>query len=222
MVGDALGSVTPHPVSRVPPSVDAVLRYWFADARGDPAAAARRMAFWFSADAHTDAQIAQRFGETMAAAAQGRLAPWEAAPSSRLALVLALDQFPRNVHRGTPAAFAHDEAALAITRRGLAAGDAAALDTLECAFFLMPFQHAEDLAAQREGAMRFDALHAQAAPEWRAITGDVAKYAHLHLGIVERFGRFPHRNAILGRDSTPAERAFLESGAESFGQDKPS
>jgi uncharacterized protein (DUF924 family) len=132
--------------------------------------------------------------------------------------VIVLDQFPRNIHRGRPLAFAHDDHALRVTRRGVADGHLEALTTMEQAFLLMPFQHCEDLDCQREGMALFERLLASAPPPWRAVAENVVNYARLHLELIERFGRFPHRNAILGRTSTRAELEYLRSSPESFGQ----
>ena len=195
-----------------------VLAFWFADALHDPAKAMRRMAFWFESSRETDERVAERFAPLIEAASAGRLAGWEALPHSRLALVIVVDQFPRNVHRGTPAAFQHDAPALAMAKRGVAAGDLSVLKTIEQAFLLMPFQHCEDLACQREGVALFERMTRDAPQEWRGVAEENLKYARLHLEIIERFGRFPHRNAILGRASTPEETQYLQSNSQSFGQ----
>lgn len=192
--------------------------FWFADAVADPARAKGRMAWWFGSDADTDRLLAQRYAPVLDAAGAGALASWEGEARSCLALVIVLDQFPRNIHRATPAAFAYDERALEVTRRGLAAGHLQALALIEQAFFLMPFQHCEDLACQRAGVVHFERMAARAAPEWRQLAQGILDYARLHLGIVERYGRFPHRNAILGRVSTAQEIEYLASTSESFGQ----
>jgi uncharacterized protein (DUF924 family) len=199
-------------------AAEEVLAFWFADALDDPAKAMQRMAFWFESNPQTDRRVAERFAPLIEAASTGRLAGWEALPHSRLALVIVLDQFPRNVHRAKAAAFQHDEQALAVARRGVTAGDLSALKTIEQAFLLMPFQHCEDLACQREGVALFERMTREAPQEWRRVAEENLKYARLHLEIIERFGRFPHRNAILGRPSTPAETEYLRSNTQSFGQ----
>lgn len=197
---------------------ESIHAFWFADALDDPACAQTRMAWWFGSDDETDQLIAQRFTSTLQAASAGVLSSWEAQPLSCLALVIVLDQFPRNIHRATPAAFAHDEKALEVARRGLAAAHLQKLSTIEQAFFLMPFQHCEDLACQREGVALFERMFDEAAPQWRTIARGSLDYARLHLEIIERFGRFPHRNAILGRESTREEIEYLADSPESFGQ----
>ena len=176
------------------------------------------MDFWFRADSQADRTIANRYAATLEAAASGALDAWEAQPRSCLALVVVLDQFPRNIYRGSAAAFAHDARALAVTRRGVAAGHLRALETLEQGFLLMPFQHSEDLARQREGLELFERMLESAPPQWHSLTEGMVRYARLHRDIVERFGRFPHRNAILARESTAAELEYLATDHDSFGQ----
>ena len=192
--------------------------FWFADSLNDPARAKARMAWWFGSDPDTDRLIAQRYTRVLEAAGAGALAPWEGKPLSCLALVVVLDQFPRNIHRAKPAAFEYDARALGVARRGLAAGYLQSLATIEQAFFLMPFQHCEDLACQRESVAHFGRMVDDASPEWREVAQGVSDYARLHLEIVERYGRFPHRNAILGRASSAEEADYLASSAVSFGQ----
>ena len=212
MVGDALRPVVERP--------EEIHAFWFADTLGEPARAQARMPWWFGSDADTDRLIARRYAPVLDAAGGGALSSWEGEPRSCLALVIVLDQFPRNIHRATPAAFAYDSRALEVTRRGLAAGHLQSLAAIEQAFFLMPFQHSEDLACQRVSVAHFERLAVAAAPEWREIAQGVLDYARLHLEIVERYGRFPHRNAILGRVSTSAEIEYLASASESFGQSR--
>ena len=210
MDGDPLG-----PVRATPEEIHA---FWFADALGDPERAKQRLDFWFRSKPQIDEEIRHRFAPALKAANEGLLAHWEREAHSCVALVIVLDQFPRNIHRGTPAAFRHDAQALAVARRGLAAGHSRALAVPEQVFLAMPFQHGEDLAVQRESVALFERILADAPPGWRAVAEGNLKYARLHADIVERFGRFPHRNAILGRASTPGEIEYLKSGAENFGQ----
>ena len=197
---------------------DEVHRFWFENTLDDPDAAEARNAVWFGSSSEFDAAVRRRFESTTAAAARGDLANWEREARSAVSLVIVLDQFPRNIHRGTRAAFAHDPLALAATRRAVAAGYLDALSTPERAFLLMPYQHVEDAGAQREGLRLFERMHAEAPPAWRDFAGGVLDYALQHLEIVERFGRFPHRNAILGRSSSSEEREYLDSSPEAFGQ----
>ena len=196
----------------------AILDFWFRDATSDPARAEARQPVWFSASDEMDAEIRQRFGAAIEAAARGELAHWRAAAHPALALVLLLDQFPRNVWRGTPRAFAHDSQALETARGSVAAGHLDALAPIEQAFLILPYEHHESLDAQLECVRLLEQILRAAAPEWRPVLEVHADYARQHHALIERFGRFPHRNAVLGRESTPPERDFLNAGAESFGQ----
>jgi uncharacterized protein (DUF924 family) len=200
------------------PDPEELLRFWFADAGTDPARFAARLPFWFKPDADTDRELAARFGSVLACARRGDLDAWESAPRPHLALVLALDQLPRNLQRGTPEAFACDPKALETARRAIARGHDAALHPVERGFLLLPFEHAEDRAAQEESVRRFEALASEAPEAWRAALLPFIEYARQHRDVIARFGRFPHRNAILGRASSADERAFLASGADAWGQ----
>jgi uncharacterized protein (DUF924 family) len=132
--------------------------------------------------------------------------------------VLLLDQFPRNLQRGTADAYAHDAQALALARRTLERGLARELTPVEHVFLLLPFEHAESLAAQDECVARAERLALDCPPAWREVIRSFVPFAVQHRAIVERFGRFPHRNRVLGRASTPEELAYLAGGAETFGQ----
>jgi uncharacterized protein (DUF924 family) len=156
---------------------------------------------WFEKDAAFDDDIRRRFLEVHEAAAAGKLTAWEASAEGALALLILLDQFPRNIFRGQTRAFASDALARAIASRAILNGfDGAFLDLR--AFFYLPFMHSEDLADQ-ERAIAFYRAHNDA---------DGLKWAERHADIIRRFGRFPHRNAVFGRVSTPQEQEFLDSG----------
>lgn len=185
-----------------------VLDFWF----GPPGSAERgrpRKA-WFEKSASFDAQLRARFGATHAAAHAGALDAWRRTPLAALALVVALDQFPRNIYRGDARAFASDSNALAVAREVIDRGFDAVMLPVERLFAYLPFEHAEDLAAQRRSLELFACL----GPDpWSTVTLD---YARRHHDVVARFGRFPHRNAVLGRASTPEELAFLQQPGSSF------
>jgi uncharacterized protein (DUF924 family) len=177
---------------------------------GTPSAPAEVIAFWraagpdkwFKKDAAFDREIAARFLDLHEAAAAGRLADWEATPDGALALLLLLDQFPRNMFRGSARAFATDPLARAVTARAIARGFDFAVPSQERVFFHLPFEHSESLADQERGlALSRDANGGQA-----------DKWVEIHADIIRRFGRFPHRNAVLGRSTTPEEQAFLDAG----------
>jgi uncharacterized protein (DUF924 family) len=185
-----------------------VLEFWFG-APGSPELGRNRKQ-WFEKSAAFDAQIGERFLATHEAAAAGRLDGWAERPLAALALVVTLDQFPRNMFRGTPRAFAADPKALAVARGIVARGFDTAYLPAQRWFAYLPFEHAEDLAAQAESLALFERLRGDPA------SASPIAYAMRHYAVIERFGRFPHRNAILGRDSTPGEIAFLATPGSSF------
>ena len=157
---------------------------------------------WFAKDDAFDHAIREKFLATYEAAAAGKLSAWETQPESALALVIVLDQFPRNMFRGDGRTFAADPVALAIAERAIAKGFDQKFAVAERAFFYLPFEHSEQLADQERCCALFHA------------TGDaeLLKWAQLHADIIRRFGRFPHRNALLGRSTTAEEQAFLDGG----------
>lgn len=194
-----------------------ILSHWFGSDLGNGwTVPADRTKYWFGKDEATDAELRRRFISDMERAAAGLLRDWARTPRGRLALVILLDQFPRNIHRGTPAAFAHDGLALELVREGLERGDDEQLRPVERTFFYLPLEHAEDREAQAESVRRYAAL-LDAAPEHaKAAFREFYDYALAHQRIIDRFGRFPHRNAILGRETTPEEAAFLTEPNSSF------
>jgi len=185
-----------------------VLEFWFG--APDSPEFGRNRKRWFEKSAEFDALVRERFQATHEAAAAGRLDGWTERPLAALALVVALDQFPRNMFRGAPRAFATDPQALAVARGMVARGFDQALLPVQRTFAYLPFEHAEDRDAQRESLRLFDRLARETA------SVDVLQYAMLHYAIVDRFGRFPHRNAILGRASSAAELTFLAQPGSSF------
>ena len=195
-----------------------VLAFWFADALKGPERTQARMPFWFEPRAEVDREILERFGAPVARAAAGELVSWEAAPHRALALVLLLDQFPRNIHRGHAAAFAHDALALAVARRALERGFERELAPVEHAFLLLPLEHAEDLATQDECVARSRALAESCPAEWTETLRTFVPFAEQHRALIQRFGRFPHRNRVLGRSSTGEEEKYLAGGGETYGQ----
>ncbi|MGH7338153.1 MAG: DUF924 family protein, partial [Myxococcota bacterium] len=172
----------------------AVLDFWFGDATGDPARAQARQSVWFGASDEMDAEVRQRFGAAIEVAARGELAHWRDAARPALALALLLDQFPRNVWRGTRRAFAHDRQALETARASVSAGHLDELAPIEQAFLILPYEHSESIEAQRECVQLSEQILRAAAPEWRPVLEIYADYARRHHALIERFGRFPHRN----------------------------
>ena len=201
-----------------------ILEFWFGTRPYLPDATYQRVRLWFGdADApglqlQTDAQIRERFGALSALAAQGALESWASSPRRRLALILLLDQLPRNLHRGTAAAYDQDRTALELAIGGMQLGADAVLDPVERIFFYMPLQHAESREVQEESLAAFRRLGSEAPPELADLFAIIADYARVHRDIIDRFGRFPHRNAVLSRAPTVDELAWLATDAPRFGQ----
>ncbi len=195
-----------------------ILQFWFADAAEAPAKAEAQMPLWFDVSPETDARIRERFGTTVEAAARGEHASWAGEARPALALVVLLDQFSRNIWRGTARAFAQDTQALAVARQAVAAGFFEELAPIEQVFLTLPFEHSESLIAQREAVRLCREITATAPPDWRPFLEGFLPYAEQHHELIARFGRFPHRNAVLGRVSTPEEVAYLAQGGATFGQ----
>lgn len=194
-------------------SPEDLLQVWFGAPGADPLAASKR---WFAKDDAFDRALREQFEPTLEAGVRGELSSWATTARGRLALVILFDQLSRNLFRRSPRSFAQDGLALAITLAMLADGEDRALAPTERYFVLMPLMHAEDAALQQRCVAAFEALLAEA-PAWaKGLFTGAVDYAKRHAVIVERFGRFPHRNAILGRDSTPEEVAFLEQPGSSF------
>ncbi|PTB19363.1 DUF924 domain-containing protein [Trinickia symbiotica] len=191
------------------PAARDVLDFWF----GEPGSArfGKEWDRWFDGDEGFDATLGVRFGKTLEAARRGDFDDWERSPLGTLALIVVLDQFSRNIHRGSAEAFAGDARALAAARRMVESGADRRLPSAQHrAFVYMPFEHDESRESQELAVRLFEALERVA-----GLTGYL-RYARRHAEIIERFGRFPHRNAMLGRRSTDAERDFLSEPGSSF------
>ena len=187
-----------------PPTVDAVLAFWFG--HDD-----RTRAEWFRKDPAFDESIRARFGALVDAALADPPAAMPASARALLARIVVLDQFPRNLFRGQARAIAGDAQALALARHAVSSGADRMLPPVQRSFVYLPFEHAEDPQAQDESIRLFEAL-ARSAPE----QADTLVWARRHEAIIRRFGRYPHRNAALGRTSTPEEEAFLREPGSSF------
>jgi len=188
------------------PSAEDVLEFWLGPKGSRGAARAE----WFRKDEKFDAQIRDRFGDLHARASRHELDAWRGEAASMLALVIVLDQFSRNLFRDDARAFAQDGYARECCREAIARGDEAKLMPCERMFLYMPFEHSEDLADQEYAIDRMKSL--EAFPETKGLT----QWAQKHEAVIRRFGRFPHRNAILGRESTPEEAKFLEQPGSRF------
>jgi uncharacterized protein (DUF924 family) len=192
------------PTFTIPPAAQAVLDFWFGvvdEARPE----------WFRKDPAFDAQIAERFGALIERGLRGELDAWAASPPSALARIVLLDQFTRNVFRDTPRAFAGDGLALQAARSLVARGFDRALTPRQRGFAYLPFEHAEDAQAQQVSLKLFGALAAEH-PE----VADLLTWARKHADVIARFGRYQHRNLVLGRTSTEAELTFLAEPGSRF------
>ena len=183
-----------------------VLAFWF----GDPPSEQPR-GEWFRKDAAFDAQVQQQFGAALELALAGGLRQWDVEPAGLLARIVVLDQFTRNAYRGMARAFAGDALALAAARELVRAGGDRVLPPLQRWFAYLPFEHAEDLAAQAQSIALFTALAAE-----HPATEEARIWAVKHRDVVQRFGRYPHRNAALGRASSADEETFLREPGSSF------
>jgi uncharacterized protein (DUF924 family) len=198
--------------------------FWFGKLPLSAQALGQRLALWFPGDESAEAvrardeAIRARFGDLTERAARGDLASWADSPRRCLSLIILLDQFPRNIYRGTARAFACDEEALAVTLSGLQSAADGALDIVERMFFYMPLQHSEVREVQDESVAAYRRLLAEAPQELRGAFESSLKSAEQHRSIVERFGRFPRRNRALARVSTAEEEAWLRAGRDRMGQ----
>jgi uncharacterized protein (DUF924 family) len=191
----------------MPATAQDVLDFWFAEVG---------TARWFAADAAFDAQIRARFGEAVEAAANGRLDDWATTPRGWLAWLILLDQFPRNLYRDDPRAWAADASAQRVALSGLARRDDRQLPAVQRVFAYLPLEHAEDSALQQRSVELFEALCAEVPTEQRKQFEEYLDYARRHREVIARFGRFPHRNATLGRPSTPQETLYLAQPGAGF------
>lgn len=208
-------STSPAPAPAASPRQ--VLDFWLGDglALGWPSQDMGKR--WFTGGPELDDEIRHTFGKRVNQALAGQLTDWEAEPLSRLALVILLDQFPRNIFRGKSQAFAGDEQAQRLVNEALAQGIDEALPWVGRLFLYMPLMHAENLALQEEGVRRFSALVAAVPEPHRASAQSSLDFAVKHRDIIARYGRFPYRNSALGRTSSSLEFEFLKIGPR-FGQ----
>ena len=193
-----------------------ILQFWFGDVDELGRSDVQHSRRWFMKDQDFDREIADRFGETYADVRSGRREAWLDEPRGRVAYVIVLDQFPRNMFRGTARMFEGDRQALAAAVEGVARHDDAPLSVNERSFLYMPYMHSEELGMQERSVALFEELAAAAPSELRGSLVAAVQYAKKHHDIIARFGRFPHRNTLLGRESTPAEQAFLAEPGSGF------
>ena len=193
-----------------------VLDFWFGASGSASEIAGRQRKLWFGKSAANDQAVSDRFAATLAAASAGKLGHWANNPRGRLALVIVLDQFPHHIFRDQPQAFATDPQALALSLAALTANEDRQLAPIERVFLYLPLEHAESIEMQERSVSLYAALASEATADERALFEDFLDYARKHRDVVARFGRFPHRNAILGRPSTPDEVEFLKQPGSRF------
>jgi uncharacterized protein (DUF924 family) len=210
-----------------------IREFWFGRALTGPLQAhaemtsrslalSRRVSLWFGEDAQAQSQqdetVRHEFGNLVERAGRGELNSWADSPRRRLSLIILLDQFPRQIYRGTPHAFEYDPQALNLVLSGMQSAADGALNIIERIFFYMPLQHAESMEVQDESVGAFKRLVADSPGELRATFEASLQSAEDHRDIIRQFGRFPHRNRLLGRNTTLEEAAFLKKHPGKFQQ----
>ncbi|MFQ6003881.1 MAG: DUF924 family protein [Woeseia sp.] len=198
--------------------IDAILSFWFMEAELGAPQIDGRMDIWFGEDPVFDHEIAKQFAGDVDKASAGNLDHWAHEPRGRLALILLLDQFRRNIYRNTPEAFEKDRAALKLCVEGAMEKKDKGLAPIQKVFFYMPLQHAESRKVQAKSRELYKRLAKAVSPTYKETFETIAQFADLHADIVERFGRFPHRNKVLDRENSPEEEEYLSGDSPDFGQ----
>ena len=198
--------------------IDAVLSFWFMEQQLSAPQIDGRMDTWFGEDPVFDEEIAKEFSGDVEKASEGKLDHWAHETRGRLALILLLDQFRRNIYRNTPQAFEMDKAALKLCVEGAMDKKDKDLAHIHRVFFYMPLQHAESRKVQAKSCEIYRRLAEAVSPTYKETFETVAQFAELHADIVEQFGRFPHRNKMLNRENTAEEEKYLTGDSLDFGQ----
>jgi uncharacterized protein (DUF924 family) len=197
-------------------NVDSVLRYWFGNSADDAEVVREKTVLWWKKNPEVDDEIRHRFEPMLESEIKGELTSWGNSARGQLARILLLDQFPRNMYRGTARAFAYDEPARRLTRETLEQGVDRMLRPVERVFIYLPFEHSEDAQDQATSIRLFEALLEEVPATLKEPFQNFLDFAKKHKEIVDGFKRFPHRNAMLGRASTPEELEFLKGPGSSF------
>ncbi|MCH8620794.1 DUF924 family protein [Undibacterium sp. TS12] len=195
---------------------NSVLEFWFGSDADDMVTAGTQSRLWWSKDESIDADIKKRFASWSDAAISGKLKDWQGDAAGQLALIILCDQFPRNMYRNTPQAFAFDAAAREFCKAGLASGLDQQLRPIQRVFFYLPLEHSESLADQDRAVALYEALRTAVSTGQGETFEGFYRFAIKHREVIQRFGRFPHRNSILGRQSTAEELQFLSGPGSSF------
>ncbi len=198
--------------------IEAILTFWFKEQALTAPQIDRRMDIWFGSDPVFDHEVVAQFGNDVELACAGQLDYWAESPRGRLALILLIDQFRRNIHRGTNKAFSKDNLALRLCVEGAMQKKEQDLAPIEKVFFYMPLQHAESRKVQAKSVEIYRRLARSVSPTYHETFETILQFAELHKDIIDQFGRFPHRNQLLGRENTPEEDEYLSGDAPDFGQ----
>lgn len=196
----------------------AVVDYWLGDTEQNPAAVREKSRFWYSSVAEVDAEIDEKFGEALLLAEKDKLPSWLETPTGQLASVILLDQFTRNLNRGSKDAWKNDDLALAIAEKCVSTRDHFSLSYFGRVFLYHPYHHAESVCAQENAIELFEELYNEAPVDWQSTLKGFVDFAKRHCEIIRRFGRFPHRNESLGRKSTSEEIEYLSENRKNYGQ----
>jgi len=194
----------------------AILTYWFADIATNPAASESRMKLWFGKDSEVDQHLRETYAGDINKAMLGEYDGWMSSADGGLALIIMLDQFSRNIFRDTEKMFSQDRKALALAKEMVRSGLHEQLNPYQKLFCYLPYEHSEALMDQADSIVLYEKLHQEVSAEQKAFFKNVLDYAYAHQRIIQRFSRFPHRNAILKRESSAEEEAFLQEPGSSF------
>ncbi len=198
--------------------IDAVLAFWFKEQELSAPQIDGRMDIWFGEDPAFDQEVAREFADDVQLASEGKLDHWAHKPMGRLALIILLDQFRRNIYRNKAEAFAMDKAALKLCVEGAMEKKDKGLTPIQRVFFYMPLQHSESRKVQEKSRQIYNKLASAVSATYRETFETVAHFAELHADIINQFGRFPHRNTVLKRKNTAEEDEYLSGDAPTFGQ----
>lgn len=198
--------------------IDAILAFWFMEKELSAPQIDGRMDLWFGEDQVFDHEIVKEFSGDVERASEGQLDHWAHEPRGRLALILLIDQFRRNIYRNTAEAFGKDKAALKLCVEGAMEKKDKGLTPIQRVFFYMPLQHAESRKVQLKSREIYGRLSEAVSPTYKETFETIAQFAELHADIVEQFGRFPHRNKLMDRENTPKEDEYLAGDVPTFGQ----
>ena len=208
------GTITDEDQQRI----DEILSFWFKEQELSAPQIDRRMDTWFGEDPVFDHELEKEFLGDIEQASKGELNHWADEPRGRLALILLIDQFRRNIYRNTAKAFSNDKLALKLCVEGAMEKKDKGLTPIEKVFFYMPLQHTESTKVQAKSVELFTRLAESVSPTYQETFLTIAQFAELHKDIIDQFGRFPHRNELLGRENTPEEDEYLAGDSPDFGQ----